>query len=92
MFKKRNDPTVSDLITAVTAEMAMYGPEADEYPALLEKLERLTKVQTKSRRPRVTPDGVIQGVANLAVVAVIVLVERNGVFTSKAQQMLSRPK
>lgn len=93
MFKKPEQKTsVDPLITSIIEEMRMYGPEADEYAALLEKLERLTKVKTKTRRPRLTPDGVIGGVANLAAVLIIVLVEREGVFTSKATQLFSRPK
>lgn len=93
MFKKKNSsPNVDDLIAAVTEEMNMYGPESDEYIALLEKLERLTEVKTKTRRPHVTPDGLVSGAANLAAVLIIVLVERNGVFTSKAQGLFTRPK
>lgn len=92
MFKKDNKPSTQELIDAVVAEMDTYGPEAPEYAELLGKLERLTEVKTKTRRPLVTPDGVITGMANLAAVLVIVLVERNGVFTSKAQQLFTRPK
>jgi len=92
MLKKPKEPSVNDLMAAVISEMETYGPDAPEYPQLLEKLERLAKVKRKNARPKVTPDGIIAGVANLAAVAVIVLIERNGVFTSKAQQLFTRPK
>lgn len=91
-LKKEQSTSVDPLIASIIEEMKTYGPEADEYQLLLEKLERLTKVKTKTRRPMVTPDGIISGVANLAAVMIIVLVERDGVFVSKATQLFSRPK
>lgn len=91
-FPKTQPTSLDPLIIAVIEEMRMYGPEADEYPALLEKLERLMKVKTKSRRPRLTPDAVISGLGTLAAVALIALIERDGVFTSKASMLFSRPK
>lgn len=93
MFKKtEQSASVDDLIASVVSEMNDYGPDSPEYPELLAKLERLTEVKQKTARPKVTPDGIIAGVANLAAVAVIVIVERNGVFTSKAQQLFARPR
>jgi len=92
MFKKEQRTSIDPLIIAVVEEMTMYGPEADEYPALLEKLERLMKVKTKTRRPRLTPDAVISGVGTLAAVALIAIIERDGPITSKATMLFSRPK
>lgn len=91
MLKKPKEPSVDDLMAAIISEMETYGSDAPEYPQLLDKLERLAKVKRKNARPKVTPDGLIAAFANLAGIAVIVFIERNGVFTSKAQQFFKRP-
>lgn len=95
MFKLKKtttEPSLNDLIDAIISEMNLYGPEAEEYPPLLDRLERLMKMKAETRLPRLTPDGALAAVGNLAGIAVIVLVERSGVWTSKATGLLARPK
>ena len=90
-FKKSEEPTAIDIAIAVVhASMIEYGPDEPEYEARLTYLERLTKLKTENRRPRVNPDTLVNAASGLLGVLVIVVYEQHHVMVSKAVGFLPK--
>ena len=70
--------------------MNMYGPDTEEYPRLMDNLERL--VRLKEIKPRVSPDTMAIVVGNLFGILIIVAYEQKHVMVSKALGFLGRDR
>lgn len=75
---------LNDLIQRVVDDMAMFGPTSEEYPQLLENLERLTKLKDGEKPERVSRDTIAVVAGNIIGILVIVAYEQKHVMTSKA--------
>lgn len=85
MFKKNTNTTGMKLvIDAATAELLKHDPQSDEYKKIVDQLERLNKISATNSRDKISPDGVIAVLGNLAGIGIIVGHERLAVITSKA--------
>ena len=91
LFKK-DESKLDDLIDTVLDEMATYGPDAPEYPALLDHLERLTKLKAGNSRGRVSPDQMALVAGNLLGILIIVAYEQKHVMTSTAKGFILKSK
>lgn len=90
-FKKGPTP-LDEAIDRIMNDMTTVTPGSEEYATLLERLERLTKLKTDTRRQPISPDTVLTVVGNLLGVGVIVSYEHAHVITSKALGQLLKTK
>ena len=74
------DPAIAKILES----METFGPEDDEWPQLMESLERLTKLKDRKERKQVSPDTLAVVVGNLAAVLIVVAYEQKHVITTKA--------
>lgn len=86
MFKKNNTNTTGMklVIDAATAELLKHDPQSEEFKKIVDQLERLNKIAATNSRDKISPDGVIAVLGNLAGIGIIVGHERLAVITSKA--------
>lgn len=79
-------------IQMVLVEMDDVGVESNRYPELITHLERLHDLKAKKRRDPVSRNtwAIIGG--NLLGILIIVAYEQKHVITTKAQNMIIRPK
>ena len=87
---KRED-RLETAIQGVLNSMAAYGPDSPEYPILVEQLEKLTAMRAK-RKWRVDPNTALLVVGNLLGILIIVAVEQNHVWRSKASDFIMKAK
>lgn len=85
---KRKEPLLMDPIHRVKLEMEGVELSSDEYDKMLNRLERLVKLQ--QNKQRINPDVVVAGLANIIGILMIVTYEHNHVLVSKGLQMLRR--
>ena len=84
---------LDDPIDTILEEMKEFGPHTPEYEALLDKLERISALQSKETwTRRIDPTQVAAVTANLAGILTVVHFEKLNVVTSKAIGMLFRSK
>lgn len=86
LFRKRRklEPLLDPVIDRILDDMHMLGPTAEEYPQLLEELEKATKLHNSlSRSWKVSPDTVALVLGNLFGILIIVAYEQKNVITSK---------
>ena len=72
-------------------EMITYGPDSPEYSEMLERMERVNKLQVttiKSPLKGASPDTMLLVAGNLAGIALIVFMEERAVFASAAQKFI----
>ena len=74
------EATSKDLET----QMLTFDPDSDEYGTLLNRLERLKKLQASNSPKQISPDTLIIVGGNLVGILIIVMHERANVITSKA--------
>jgi hypothetical protein len=94
MFGKfrRDETTIYDEpIARVLADMETYGPDAPEYPQLVERLAELSKIQSENRKKRISPDTLAIVLGNLAGILIIVAYEQKHVMNSKGLNFI-KPK
>jgi hypothetical protein len=89
--EKKTEP-LDDQIAAVLKSMTTAGPDSEEYPKLLEHLERLHQIKTKSRRDPVSLDTVVSTAGTLLGILAIVAYEQKHVMVSKGFGWIPRPK
>lgn len=83
-MKLFNKPSIVDEpIAEVLTSMNTFGPDSEEYPALIEHLDRLTKMKAEERRNRVSPDTMAIVAGNLLGILIIVAYEQKHVMVSK---------
>lgn len=95
MFNRQQsaeDKKLADLIDSVMNDMASYGPDSPEYPALVEHLQRLNELKTKDRPKRISPDTMALVAGNLIGILIIVAYEQKHVMTSKSLNFIMKPK
>ena len=88
---KERDQKLIDVEDAILTDMLTYGPDAPEYPALLEALEKVTALKSKEKRDW-SYDSAILVAGNLLGILVIVAYEQKHVFTSKGLTQLLKSK
>jgi hypothetical protein len=90
-WREKPDP-VDPLIGVVLEEMQRKGVYSEEYPGLLDKLERLHEIKKQHRRNRVSRDTLAMVFGNLAGILLIVAYEQKHVVTSRGFGQIIRPK
>lgn len=83
-LKRRELTALDETMTMVLAEMKETNPSSPEFHAMLERLERLSKLRAQDAQKRVSPDTLAIVVGNLAGILLILNYERAHVVTSKA--------
>lgn len=94
-FKKNNDHEgLKKAIDDALLELALTKPNTDDYAKVLEKIERLFKLQAPKTEPRkpISPDALISAAASLAGIVMIIHHEQVGALTSKALGFVVKPK
>lgn len=89
-FRSNSDAKLDALIDDVMHRMSEAEDDPTEYEKHLVHLERLKKVKTENRQPRLSRDTMVMCLTNLAGVIVIVAYEHAHVVTSKALGQLQR--
>jgi hypothetical protein len=85
MFNKNKNVTGMDLVIKLaTEELNKHQPDSPEYEKIVTQLERLNKIAASNRRDKVSPNGLIAVIGNLAVTGLIIHHERFNVITTKA--------
>lgn len=79
-------------ITKILSRMDEVEVDSEEYPKLMDRLERLNKIKAEERPGRVSRDTVVMVAGNLLGILVIVAYEQKHVFTSKGLTQLIRLK
>lgn len=92
MSTPENQEALDDLIERVTDDMLLFGPTHEEYPQLLNQLERLTKLKVQEKPERVSRDTLAVIAANLVGILIVVAYEQKHVMTSKAFGNILKPK
>jgi hypothetical protein len=91
-FTKRETKGLNEVIDRTLNEMAVYGPEAPEYPTLLNNLSTLIELKTKQSPQSISPDTVLIVGGNLLVVLIIVAYEQKHVVVSKALSFMMKTR
>lgn len=79
-------------IEKVLTDMNTYGPDSEEFPRLIEHLERLTRMKAEERRHQISPDTMAIVVGNLLGILIIVAYEQKHVVVSKGLGFVLRTK
>ncbi len=92
LFRRKKYEAIDAQIDAVHESMKTYGPDTPEYPGFVTHLERLQELKTtKNRREPLNVNTVITTVGTIVLSVIIVIHEREHVWTSKATTFLTRP-
>ena len=91
-FKSDRDERIDKLITRVTEDMEMYGPDSEEYSKLMKHLKQLTKLKAGNKPKPVSRDTMALIGGNILGILVIVIYEQKHVMTSKAFGTIMKPK
>lgn len=91
-WTKEKDTPVDNQIRMVLTKMTAVGVTSEEYPKLISMLERLNKLKAQERREPISLNKLAEVVGNLTGILVIVIVEKRHVITSKALNLLIRPR
>jgi hypothetical protein len=83
---------VDNLIDEVLDQMKAKGSESSDYPLMMTHLERLYELKAKDRQEPVSRDTIALIVGNLIGIILIVAYEQKHVMTSKAKDMIIRPR
>jgi hypothetical protein len=89
-FKKDESISLDEIIKRILLEMEVYGPESDEFPSLLAYLERLEKIKTEKRRPRISLDTLVISGANILGIVLIISYEQKHVLVTKAKDFVMK--
>lgn len=79
------DPVVDKLLDG----MDSYGPESEEYAAMLGYLERVNALTSKDKG-RIDPNQVLAAAANILGILTIVAYEQRHIFTSKGFELVKK--
>jgi hypothetical protein len=90
-FKKK-ESVLDEPITEILDKMKHYGPDNEEYPHLVDNLERLNKLKQKERRFKFSPDTMLIVGGNLLGILIIVAYEQKHVIVSKGLTFVGRSK
>ncbi|MET0785751.1 MAG: hypothetical protein ABWY25_03520 [Paenisporosarcina sp.] len=82
-FVKEKSSVLDEPIAHILSKMNKVGPESEEYPKLVNQLERLYRLQREPRRSRINPDVMAIVAGNLVGILIIVMYEQKHVVTSK---------
>lgn len=90
---KDKPSALDERIGEILDSMKAFGPDSEEYPALVAHLERLTHLRAdEGHRRKISPDTMAIVVGNLVGILIIVIYEQRHVMVSKGMGMLLRPK
>lgn len=87
MFLAKPNPELeglTEVIDAVQTELLQTAPTDDEFPKMVEQLDKLYKIKSNAGPDRVSKDALLAVVGNIVGIAAILNFERVGVVTSKA--------
>jgi hypothetical protein len=91
-FTKKKPSVLDEHISDILDKMKMYGPDNEEYPRLIEQLERLNKLKCKERRFKFSPDTMLIVGGNLIGILIIVAYEQKHVIVSKGLGFIGKSK
>lgn len=90
-FKKNEPDNIDEMIDNIVREMENLSPDTEEYAKMMTSLERLYELK-KNKKQQVSPDTMAIVIGNLAGIVLILTHERLHVITTKAYQLVVRPK
>lgn len=79
-------------IEKVLTDMNTYGPDSEEFPRLVDHLERLIRMKAEERRRQISPDTMAIVIGNLLGILIIVAYEQKHVVVSKGLGFVLRTK
>lgn len=88
----KKEDKIQDAIDAILDSMNVYGPDSQEYPQLVEQLEKLTALKQKRKWWKFDPNTVLLVAGNLLGILVIVAYEQNHVWRSKASDFIHKAR
>lgn len=91
-FSNEVTTQLDPLIDEIVDQMNTKGPDSSDYPALMDNLKHLYELKAKDRRPPVSRDTIVLVAGNVLITLIVVAYEHNHVWTSKAKDMLIRPR
>lgn len=93
MFKRQQpDGHLDREIKRTLFKMNAHEPDSNEYAQLLERLQKLKKLQADTKPASVSPDTILTTAAYLFGMLMIVHHEHVGAVTTKAMSLLPRPR
>lgn len=90
--KKDKNPKLTAAKDKVLDELIAHDPNSPEWTTNIEHLERLTQLETDTRKPRLSRDVMFTGACAIGQVLVIVIYEQKHVFASQAKALLTKLK
>jgi hypothetical protein len=91
-FWKSKPSVLDEPIENILSEMNTYGPDSQEYPALLSYLERLIQMKNENGHFRISADTAAIVAGNLMGIVIIVAYEQKHVIGSKGLGFVIKPK
>jgi len=91
-FIRKTPSVLDEHIADILDRMKQYGPDNDEYPKLVEQLERLNKLKSEERRFKFSSDTMLIVGGNLIGILIIVAYEQKHVIVSKGLGFIGRSK
>lgn len=82
---------LEDCMMKILDEMDTFGPDSQEYPTMLDHLERVSNLHKSEDKRKATPDNLILVAGNLLGILVIVAYEQKHVMTSKGLGFVRKP-
>lgn len=90
---RKEKQKLTSVVDMLSSEMITYGPDSEEFPVMLERMERVDKVRrTSSPLKSVTPEVWLPVIGNVLIVLVVVAYEQKHVITTSALKFLSKGK
>lgn len=91
-LSNETDTPIDKQIACVLKEMTAIGVTSEEYPKMMEYLERLEGLRLKERREPISRDTIALIAGNLMGILLIVAYEQKHVITSKGFGQVIRPR
>lgn len=93
--KEQTEKTLIDKeIDSVHEQMQSFAADDEQYSEMLNRLERLHKLQIaeKANKKTVSPDAIVSASASIIGIAMILGFEKANIITSKAMSFVFKPK
>jgi hypothetical protein len=91
-FIGKDETPIDAEINRVLERMQAIEVENEKYPNMLDYLERLNKMQSSNKAPRVSRDTIAIIVGNLLGILLIIAYEQKHVITSRSFNQIIRPR
>lgn len=96
MFKKKKNeevaPNVNELIKALQAQLLTVDTSSEQYPKLVEQLDKLYKIRGYEKPDKFSKDTMLAVGGNIVGIVLILSYEQVSVISSKAFGLLVKPR